>query len=53
MADTAHCVCVYRIMPRNGQDAFPIAHHNVLALTDDPKPCIFECPHSTLMIDPR
>ena len=37
-SDAAHRKCVNRVVPRNGHYSLTIAHDDVLALTDDPKP---------------
>lgn len=33
--DTAHCVLVDWVVPRNRENTNPVTHHNVLTLIDD------------------
>lgn len=51
--ETAHRKCVDRIVAGNGQDTLAIRHDDMLALTRDPKPRLFEGSHSIEVIDAR
>lgn len=49
--ETAHRERVDWIVARNGDNSLAIRHHDVLALTCDPKPGLFEGAHCIKMID--
>jgi hypothetical protein len=51
--DTAHRYGVDGIVTRNGQDARPVSHYDVLPLTEDHKSGLFECPDCIEVIDAR
>ena len=48
-----HGVGVHRVMTGDSDDARPVGHHDVLALTNDAKPGLLECPKRVEMIDAR
>ena len=52
-SDAAHSECIDGIVPRDGNDARSIAHHNMLSLTRDMKACFLERAHSVKVIDTR
>jgi hypothetical protein len=38
-------------VPGNGEEAYAIGHHNMLALSNNTKACLLKRPHGVLMID--
>ena len=51
--DTAHGVFIDWIVPRNGENAAAVTHHDVLTLIDDFETGLFQCSNSAKMIDAR
>ena len=49
--EAAHGECVDWIVARDGEDSLAIRHHDVLALTCDPEPRLFEGAHCIKVID--
>ena len=51
--DAAHRECVDGIVPGNGDDPNTVGHHDVLALSSDPKARFLQSPDGVLMVDTR
>ena len=50
--DTAHGECIDRVVPRNGENACAVRHHDVPALTNNSIASFLQRPNSSTMIDP-
>ena len=51
--DAAHRERVDGIVPGNGDDPNTVGHHDVLALSRDPKSRLLQSPDGVLMVDTR
>ena len=51
--DAAHGVLIHWVVAWNCYDSNAIAHHRVLALTENTEADFLKCAHSTKMIDSR
>ena len=51
--DSSHRDSIDRIVPRNGENAYPIGHHSMFPLPDNTKACLLQRPDGSLMIDSR